>query len=154
MPKELADIVFEKQISLDLEARTQDEAFHELASLLADNPAVIDPVKFRKDVAEREVLSPTAMHNGTALPHARTGTVRDIVLAAGRSRSGVPFANQTSVRLIFMIGTPKTSVADYLVCVGTLALLLRDPASMGKLMQAETPLEFALILRNAMKHHV
>jgi PTS system nitrogen regulatory IIA component len=154
VPKELADIVFENQITLDLEARTRDEVFCELAGLLAGNPDVIDPVKFCADVTEREALSTTAMQNGTALPHARTDTVRNIVLAAGRSRNGVLFANQASVHLIFMIGTPKKSVADYLVCVGTLARLLRDSASMQKLMEARNALEFALILRNAMKQHV
>lgn len=154
MPKGLCDIIFENQIQLDLQARTQADAIRELVGLLAGNAQVIDAVTLCREVTEREVLSSTAMPNGTALPHARTDTVRDIVLAAGRSRDGVMFANPTCVHLIFVIGTPKKSVADYLVCVGTLARLVRDASSMESLMQAATALEFAQILRNAMMRHV
>jgi len=153
VPKELADIVFEAQIKLDLQAQTQNEALCELVGLLAGNKSVINAGKLCKDVIAREALSPTVMQNGTALPHARTSTVRDIVLAVGRSRSGVLFAKKTPVHLIFVIGTPKNAVADYLVCVGSLARLLRNAESMGQLMKADTASEFAEILRNAMIHH-
>jgi len=152
--KELPDIVFENQIQLDLPARTQNEALRELVGLLAGNPYVIDAETLYREIVEREALSPTVMHNDTALPHARTDNVREIVLAVGRSRDGVRFANGMTVHLIFVIGTPKKSVADYLVCVGTLARLLRNAESMRQLMRAGTAAEFAQILRTAMMHHV
>jgi mannitol/fructose-specific phosphotransferase system IIA component (Ntr-type) len=154
VPKELADIVFEAQINLDLQTHTQDEALRELVGLLAGNKNVINAEKLCGEVVAREALSPTVMHNGSALPHARTDTVLDIVLAVGRSASGVLFANQTPVHLIFVIGTPKNAVADYLVCVGTLARLLRNTESMEHLMKAGTAPGFAQILRTAMKQHV
>ena len=152
--KELADIVFENQIALELRARTQSEALCELTGLFAGNRNVIDAERLCRDVIAREALSATAMNNGAALPHARTEAVRDIVLAVGRSAEGVLFANQIPVRLIFVIGTPKNAVADYLVCVGTLARLMRNPESMESLMNAGTAAEFAQILRTAMMHHV
>ena len=154
MPKDLPDIVFENQIQLDLAARTQTGAPRELVDLLAGNPEVLDAGALFGAILEREELSPTGMNNDTALPHARTDTVRDIVLAVGRSRDGVPFANGTPVHLIFVIGTPKKSVADYLVCVGTLARLLRNAESMRQLMQAGTAAEFARILRTEIRQHV
>jgi len=154
MPKELSDIIFENQILLDMQAQAQDDAIRELVGLLAGNKQVIDSARLCREIIDREALSSTAMQAGTALPHARTDTVRDIVLAVGRSREGVMFANQARVRLIFVIGTPKNSVADYLVCVGTLARLVRNTASMERLMQAGTASEFAQILRNAMLRHV
>jgi len=154
VPKELSDIVFENQIELELRAHTRDEALHELVGLMANNPGVINASALGAEIIEREKLSATVMNNDTALPHARSDNVSEIVLAVGRSRGGILFADGVVVHLIFVIGTPKNSVADYLVCVGTLARLLRNKESLRHLTEAGTVSEFAQILRTAMMHHV
>jgi mannitol/fructose-specific phosphotransferase system IIA component (Ntr-type) len=69
--------------------------------------------------------------------------VDQIVLGIGRSRAGIPFGmNQQRARLIFVIGVPERLVNDYLICVGTLARLVKDEAIRSALLRAETPREF------------
>jgi hypothetical protein len=41
-----------------------------------------------------------------------------------------------------VIGVPERLVNDYLICVGTLARLVRDDATRSVLLHAETPREF------------
>jgi mannitol/fructose-specific phosphotransferase system IIA component (Ntr-type) len=44
---------------------------------------------------------------------------------------------------------PQRLVNDYLICVGTLARLLKDESIRTALMQAKTPAQFVDILKNA-----
>jgi mannitol/fructose-specific phosphotransferase system IIA component (Ntr-type) len=73
----------------------------------------------------------------------RTDLVDEIVIGVGRSRAGIPFGeNQQRAHLIFVIGVPERLLSDYLVCVGTLARLMKDGTIRSRLLNAETPHEF------------
>jgi mannitol/fructose-specific phosphotransferase system IIA component (Ntr-type) len=73
-----------------------------------------------------------------------------MVLAIGRSTTGVWFENSgQSVKLIFVIGTPKRMVTDYLSVVGGLARLLKDSSTREKLISAPTVEEFIATLTAA-----
>jgi len=94
-------------------------------------------------VLAREQTHPSVVENGVVFPHARTDLVGEIVIGVGRSRAGIPFGqNQQRARLIFVIGVPERLLSDYLICVGTLARLVRDRTIRSKLLNAETPREF------------
>ena len=59
------------------------------------------------------------------------------------SRAGIPFGeNQQRAHLIFVIGVPERLLSDYLICVGTLARLVKDDAMRSTLLNAERPREF------------
>ncbi len=91
----------------------------------------------------REQTHPSVVENGVAFPHARTDLVDEIVIGVGRSRAGIPFGeNQQRAHLIFVIGVPERLLSDYLVCVGTLARLVKDETIRSRLLNAETPREF------------
>lgn len=138
----------EDQISLDLRDQTQSGALRELVDLFANNPAVKDLNGFHEALLSREKANSTVVGNGVAFPHARTDHVDKIVLAVGRSAAGVKFESSPDpVHLIFMIGTPKALISDYLVCIGSLARYVKDKDICSRLMQAKTPAEFIAVLR-------
>jgi mannitol/fructose-specific phosphotransferase system IIA component (Ntr-type) len=65
------------------------------------------------------------------------------VIGVGRSRAGIAFrADQERAHLIFVIGVPERLLSDYLVCVGTLARLVKDETIRSRLINAATPPEF------------
>ena len=67
----------------------------------------------------------------------------DSTVTVGRSRAGIAFGeNQQRADLIFVIGVPGRLLSDYLVCVGTLARLVKDATIRSRLLNAETPREF------------
>jgi mannitol/fructose-specific phosphotransferase system IIA component (Ntr-type) len=111
--------------------------------LLAQNGKIGNPEPFFEKVFAREQEHPSAVENLVAFPHARTDLVDEIVVGIGRSRAGIPFGhNGVRARLIFVIGVPERLVNDYLICVGTLARLVRDDAMRSMLLHAQTPREF------------
>jgi mannitol/fructose-specific phosphotransferase system IIA component (Ntr-type) len=77
-----------------------------------------------------------------------------MVLAIGRSPQGVWFENSSqTVKLIFVIGTPKRMVTDYLSIVGGLARLLKDASTREQLIAAPNVEEFIAALTQAEVAH-
>ena len=139
----LADLLDEKQVILRLRSRKPANAVREIIQLLAANGKIDDADEFLEQVLAREQVHPSAVDNGVVFPHARTDLVDQIILGIGRSRAGIPFGkNGVRARLIFVIGVPQQLVNDYLICVGTLARLVRDDAIHLTLLGAETAREF------------
>lgn len=139
----LADLLDEKQVILRLRSRKPANAVREIIQLLAANGKIDDADEFLEQVLAREQVHPSAIENGVVFPHARTDLVDQIILGIGRSRAGIPFGkNGVRARLIFVIGVPQQLVNDYLICVGTLARLVRDDVIRSTLLGAETEREF------------
>jgi len=146
MPIALADLLDEQQVILRLRSRKPANAIREVVDVLASNIAqrkIAKPEAFLEQVLAREQTHPSVVENGVVFPHARMDLVDEIVIGVGRSRAGIPFGqNQQRARLIFVIGVPERLLSDYLICVGTLARLVRDRTIRSKLLNAETPREF------------
>jgi mannitol/fructose-specific phosphotransferase system IIA component (Ntr-type) len=149
----LADLLDEKQIALDLQARERDQALREIVALLKANGKIHDVQKFLTALIERENKSSTVAENGVAFPHARTDAVDKIVLGIGRSVKGVGFPKSRKlIHLIFVIGVPQQMIQDYLVCVGALARLTKDHGIRHALLKAENSLQLVEELRTASLH--
>jgi mannitol/fructose-specific phosphotransferase system IIA component (Ntr-type) len=139
----LPELLDEKEVILRLRSRKLPNALREIIQLLAHNGKITDTDKFFEQVLAREQAHPSVVENGVVFPHARTDLVEEIVVAIGRSRAGIPVGpNQQRARLIFVIGVPERLISDYLVCVGTLARLVKDDATQSALLHAQTPREF------------
>jgi mannitol/fructose-specific phosphotransferase system IIA component (Ntr-type) len=139
-------------ILLELQSTTRLEALHELTQLVKAHPHVKDFAAFCRAVHEREAMGSTALAgHDIAIPHARTDQVSDILLAVGRSASGVLFEGKEpqTVRLIFLMGTPKKMVMEYLQLLGSLAKLLKEESFRAALLAAQTPEDF---LRGFQEH--
>jgi mannitol/fructose-specific phosphotransferase system IIA component (Ntr-type) len=142
MPITLPELLDEKQLILRLRSRKLPNALREVVDVLALNGKINDPGKFLEQVLAREQAHPSIVENCVAFPHARTELVNEIVLGVGRSRAGIPMgADQQRARLIFMVGVPERLLNDYLICVGTLARLVRDDTIRSALLKAETSRE-------------
>jgi mannitol/fructose-specific phosphotransferase system IIA component (Ntr-type) len=146
MPIALADLLDEKRVVLRLRSRKAANAIREIVDLLAfDNGRnkIANPQAFLKQVLAREQTHPSVVEDAVVFPHARTDLVDEIVIAVGRSRAGIPFGlNQQRAHLIFVVGVPERLLGDYLICVGTLARLVKDEATRSILLNAETAREF------------
>src|SRR6059058_330215 len=143
MPIALADLLTEQQVILRLRSRKPANAIREIVDVLAADISgrkIAKPEAFLEQVFAREQTHPSVVENGVAFPHARTDLVDEIVIGIGRSRAGIPVgADRQRARLIFVIGVPERLVNDYLICVGTLARLVKDGAKRSGLLHAETP---------------
>src|SRR6476660_3245134 len=146
MPIALSNLLTEQQVILRLRSRKSVNAIREIVDVLASDISgrkIAKPEAFLEQVFAREQAHPSMVENGVVFPQARTDLVDEIVLGVGRSRAGIPFGeNQQRAHLIFVIGVPERLLSDYLVCVGTLARLVKDETIRSRLLNAETPHEF------------
>lgn len=143
MATRLSKLLDPARITLTVQSTKRTNAINEVAKLLESHPDVVNFQGFYNELLARERLDTTCLGNEIALPHARTEHVKKIVLAVGRSTDGVLFENSNQmVNLMFVLGTPKNNPTDYLILVGALCRLIKDPSSRDALMAAATPEAF------------
>ncbi len=147
MPARLSQLLDPSRISLQVRNTRRTAALSEVARLLDGHPDVANYQGFYHELLARDRLDTTCLGNEIALPHARTEHVKKIVLAVGRSAKGVHFEkDDQNVRLMFVLGTPKSNPTDYLLVVSTLCKIFKDPANREALLNAETPEDFTACL--------
>jgi mannitol/fructose-specific phosphotransferase system IIA component (Ntr-type) len=129
---------------LDLAANSREAAICGLHAQLAKSPAVKDAPQFLHGLLERAMLAPVCVAPDVALPHARTDAVERVVLGVARiAAPGVGFdAEHPQVRLVFMVGTPKQKVDEYLLSVAAITRTLKVPGVREGLLGARTEEEF------------
>jgi fructose-specific phosphotransferase system IIA component len=150
-PSKIAALLSPETIRLELQAKQKVPALREVAELLAQNKCVGNFEAFFNEILQRESVSNTALGHDVAIPHARTDQCSDILVAVGRSPEGIDFEAKDGqpVRLIFLIGTPKQMVTDYLRVVGNLARLLRQDTLRQRLLEAPDTAAFIKIIEEA-----
>ena len=150
-PGKVATLLRPETIKLNLQAAQKVPALREVAELLAQNKCVGNFDAFFQEILERERVSNTALGHDVAIPHARTEQCTEILVAVGRSGEGIDFEAKDGqpVRLIFLIGTPKQMVTDYLRVVGNLARLLRQDGVRQQLLESPDPTSFIKVIEAA-----
>ena len=148
MAARLSSLLEPARIQLHLQSTKRTAALHEVAKLLESHPNVVNYAGFYNELLARERLDTTCLGNEVALPHARTEHVKKIVIAVGRSDTGVHFENcDQNVRLMFVLGTPKSNPGDYLMLVGSLCRLIKDAPQREALFAAATPEDFIATIK-------
>lgn len=143
MATRLSSLLTPEHIVLAVQSPKRTVALQEIARRLEHDPNVANFQGFYNELLARERVDTTCLGNEVALPHARTEHVKKIVLAVGRSDQGVYFENSNqTVKLLFVLGTPKNNPTDYLILVGALCRLIKEEASRAALLAAPTPEAF------------
>jgi len=147
MAGRLSQLLDPSRITLSIQSTKRTAALNEVARLLEGHPDISDFQGFYNELLARERLDTTCLGNELALPHARTEHVKKIVLAVGRSTDGVFFENgNQTVRLLFVLGTPKANPTDYLMVVSALCKVLKHAENREALMTATSAEAFVAAL--------
>jgi mannitol/fructose-specific phosphotransferase system IIA component (Ntr-type) len=118
----LSEIVSPERINLDLKATTKEGVLRELVKLLKLSTAA--QKSLLATLVSREELGSTGVGNGIAIPHCRSLVVGELVVAIGRSRTGVSFQSMDGKRayLFFLIVAPPLGdPSRYLIALGKVA---------------------------------
>ena len=143
MAGRLSKLLDPSRIALNVQSTKRTVALNEVARLLDGHPDVTNFQGFYNELLARERLDTTCLGNEIALPHARTEHVKKIVMAVGRSAAGIHFENSNqTVRLMFVLGTPKSNPGDYLQVVSVLCKIFKDSANREALTNAATAEQF------------
>ena len=140
--------LLEPSRAVDLAAGTREEAIRELCRVLGRSPEVGDAAALEAAVLEREAAISTGIGLGIAVPHAKIPSVREFVLALGRSRGGIDFQalDGGPVRIVVLIAGPEGRQARYLQVLAGVTLRLKEESVRAALLGAPGPREMAAAL--------
>lgn len=131
----------ENLVTFNLDASTKEEAIDQLVELAGSSSMIKDKDQLLKDVKEREELVTTGVGYGVAFPHAKTRSVKGIVIAFGRSENGVDFdaMDHQPVHLFFLIAAPEDAIGAHLNVMARLSYLMKSEENRSKLQAATSP---------------
>ncbi len=138
-------IDFEKMIDesriVDLKAANKDEALRELVDVLAASPDVTDRDELLNAIFEREKVISTGVGIEVALPHVKIPSVKNFVIAVGRSHKGIDFESldEKPVYIVVMIGANDKQAGDFLKVLAKLVLKLKNRGFRKQVMFAKNP---------------
>ncbi len=92
-------------------------------------------------IQERELLGPTGMGNGVAIPHARLPGLDGVKGVFIRLEKPVDYesVDRQPVDLVFALFAPEGAGADHLKALAQVSRTLRDPAVCTKLRSSDDP---------------
>ena len=141
----------EELINLDLKSKSKEEAIRELVTLAARSKLVKEEKDLLSAVLEREKLVTTGVGYGVAFPHAKTKSTRGVVIAFGRSKSGLDFEamDKKPVHLFFLIAAPEDAIGAHLNVMAQLSFIMKDEKNRKRFLEVKSPGELLEALDKA-----
>ena len=136
--KDVMALLTPQVLSVRLQGNTKEEILRDLVMLLSNSGRVRDWQQVLADLTARENSMSTGMQRGIALPHAKSDGVVGTCIAIGLKPEGVDFGSidgQPS-RFFAMIVSPKKSSSPHILLLSAMSYILRDPASLEKMLVA------------------
>ena len=113
-----------------LKAADKEAAIQELAQAISQSPDVGDGEALLEAILDRERIMSTGIGLGIAIPHAKIPSVREFVVALGKSPAGIEFNSLDGkpVHFVVMIAGPDQQQERYLQLLARITLKLKDAA--------------------------
>ena len=131
----------ETLVTFNLTSTDKSSVIEELVNLVATSKMVKDRDQLLADIKEREELVTTGVGYGVAFPHAKTKSVKGIVIAFGRCSEGIAFdaMDHKDVFMFFLIAAPEDAIGAHLNVMARLSYLMKSADNREKLMNAASP---------------
>jgi len=144
----LSKFTEESLINFNLKGTSKNEIINELVDLAAKSKLVKERDELYQAVVEREKLVTTGVGYGVAFPHAKTKAVKGILIAFGRSSTGVDFEamDKKLVHLFFLIAAPEDAIGAHLNVMARLSYIMKSEKVREKLMQTQSPKELLEVI--------
>ncbi|HUT04873.1 MAG TPA: PTS sugar transporter subunit IIA [bacterium] len=135
---ELTSFMKEKLICLDLKSTTKADVFDEMSDIISQSESVPDRDMFLAALKEREAVMTTSLGDGVGIPHARSDSIKKLVIAVGLSRKGIDFGAKDDplVRIVFMFGIPAKETKLYIQVLAKISRCARKKANRDRLLAA------------------
>jgi PTS system nitrogen regulatory IIA component len=123
----------------DLKADGKREVLAELAGAFAKGEARFDLQEMLHVLLEREKLGSTGIGDGIAIPHGKLAGLEGIMVAFGRSRTGIDFDTMDGkpANLFFLLMAPEESAGQHLKVLAKISRMLKDADFRKRLLEAK-----------------
>ena len=134
----ISEILTQRHVVSLTSLSSKKRLFQEIANNLATECNTAVEIIFNA-IQERELLGPTGMGNGIAIPHAKIEGIRNVIGLFIRLEKPMEFdsIDGKKVDLIFSILAPNKSGVDHLKALAKVSRLLRDNDICSKLRSTE-----------------
>jgi PTS system nitrogen regulatory IIA component len=125
----IRDLLQDNLIIEEIEAVDKQGVLREFARLLKSVNRVDSEEELLRALLERESLGSTGIGDGVAIPHGKLPMGSEMVVAFGRSRTGVDFQSMDAkpVFLFFLLVTPENKPGDHLKALARISRILKNP---------------------------
>jgi fructose PTS system EIIBC or EIIC component len=139
----ISDLLNERLITTKLAGKTKEAVFRELIDLLVKENLVIDPRMALKPIMDRERQQSTGIGRGLAIPHGKTGTVKQICAAMGVTKDGIEYDSLDGepVHVVFLLLAEEGKPGAHVLALAQIATLFKVPGFIDRLIEARTPRE-------------
>ena len=146
----ITNLLSKKAIMLNADITDKNEAIEALIEMHDKAGNISNKEEYREDILAREAESTTAVGEGIAIPHAKSGAVIKPGLAAMTVKDGIDYGapDGKPSNLLFMIAAPQNGDL-HLEVLSRLMTLLMDLELRKKLLAAGTKDEFLTIIDEA-----
>lgn len=143
----LSEIFAPGTIRINLESKTKDEVFSELADAITNVRPDYDSQTILDAIWEREKKMSTGIVSGVAIPHATCRGVSKIIGAIGVSQNGIDYnaLDHNPVHVIFMLLMGEPAIENHLFIFNQLTRLIKSD-SFPFIINAKNPEEIRKIL--------
>ncbi len=146
----LSQLLAPDRVRVPLTSRDKATVLHELVDLLVRS-AGGSPEDILFAVREREACQSTGFGHGVAIPHARSPSLTEVTLVAGRTPQPIEFGalDGKPVRLFFLLAGPEAMAGAQVRALARIARLVRREFVRDRLLEAVTPEAFCQAVRDA-----
>lgn len=147
---ELIQILSAEAVLAQFKASSKKRLFQEIAQI-ADSVYGLPSQALLKALQDREILGPTGMGNGVAVPHARLDCIEDVKGVFIRLDKPIEYesVDRQPVDLVFALFAPEGAGAEHLKALARVSRLLRDDSICSKLRSSEDPNALFAIITDA-----
>ncbi len=144
---ELSNIIATNAVNGHLKVTSKKRLMQEIAEMAQDVCGLTSKETFNA-LQERELLGPTGMGRGVAIPHARMPGLNNVIGLFIKLDKPIEFeaVDKEPVDLVFALFAPENAGAEHLKALARVSRTLRDPDTCAKLRSTEEPSAIYAIL--------
>lgn len=136
----ISELLNPEAVVAELQSRDKGKVLAELTDALIACDQTLQRDEVIQVLQERERLGSTGIGDGVAIPHGKLKGIPELMLAFGRSRTGVDFDSMDGkpAHLFFLLIAPEESVGVHLKTLARISKLLKDATVRQKLLDADS----------------
>lgn len=145
----ISDILNENLVMTGLQGSSKEEIIDAMIDLVASSPKVLDKMRVRDAIFERERIMSTGVGNGFAIPHGKTDAVSDIVAAFAVTAEEIDYQSldEKPVRLVFLLVGKDSMVGPHIKLLSRISRLMNKEEFRRRLLEVTSSREIIEMFR-------
>lgn len=128
-------------IKIPLRSMDKESILGELIHSMHENGFVTDPDRTLEGILDRERIRSTGVGYGIAIPHGRSPSAHDLVLAVGVPQSPIDFESVDGrpVSIVILLVSPTRQTGSHIQALAAVSRLMLDPEFRESVEKATSP---------------